>query len=61
MKKTGKGFGLGKGLMVLGLAGLAVGALSHKLSKKNMIEVTSETDDEYFDDEYFEEEESEEE
>lgn len=60
MKKTGKGFGLGKGLMVLGLAGLAVGALSHKLSKKNMIEVTSETDDEDWEEE-FEEEESEEE
>ena len=60
MKKTGKGFGLGKGLMVLGLVGLAVGALSHKLSKKNMIEVTPETDEEYLEEE-FEEEESEEE
>ena len=60
MKKTGKGFGLGKGLMVLGLAGLAVGALSHKLSKKDMIEVTPETDEEYLEEE-FEEEESEEE
>ena len=60
MKKTGKGFGLGKGLMVLGLAGLAVGALSHKLSKKNTIEVTPETDEEYLEEE-FEEEESEEE
>lgn len=60
MKKTGKGFGVGKGLMILGLAGLAVGALSHKLSKKNMIEVTPETDEEYLEEE-FEEEESEEE
>lgn len=60
MKKTGKGFGLGKGLMVLGLAGLAVGALSHKLSKKNMIEVTSDVDEEDFEED-FEEEESEEE
>lgn len=60
MKKTGKGFGLGKGLMVLGLAGLAVGALSHKLSKKDMIKVTPETEEE-FEEEEFEEEESEEE
>lgn len=60
MKKTGKGFGVGKGLMILGLAGLAVGALSHKLSKKNMIEVTPETDEEYLEEE-FEEKESEEE
>ena len=55
MKKTGKGFGLGKGLMVLGLAGLAVGALSHKLSKKNMIEVTPETDEVYLEEELEEE------
>ena len=61
MKKTGKGFGLGKGLMILGLAGLAVGALSHKLSKKNLIEVTPETDEEYLEEEFEEEKEFEEE
>jgi len=46
MKKTGKGFGVGKGLIVLGLAGVIVGVLSHKENKsKNMITVDRQEDE----------------
>jgi len=48
-KKTEKSFGLGKGLVLLGLGGLLVGSIISKASKKNMINVDPYDDDEYDD------------